>query len=454
MSTSSSIRAAARGSSLVAAAALVSMAAVASGCRPAQTATAATPPAAAQTPEEKRAAIEKWMGREVAPVGMQTVELLDGLATGEIESRTPLKPECVKNDAGGTGCSFQASLATDEAGLESTVVCTVSTELHPFGLVLGGALQGAGLDEAPTLQTRRMGEGIAATFVANTAEKKDDETLFGTAKIAALFAHGYEATCVDLRAGGRKTFERVAGHFFESLKFKDNPGRPVVFAFGYQVRVGERTSGLRYNVISRRQDGEAGFVETSTHAWVETDGKTWSVRDGAQVVERDPRGGVEKMQNLYWRDGKGPMVLSAKASEDRKFRLKLDAGDKSTGIESTPKAPLNTELWAAPELLRVATGSSRSYRYAFLDVLDSDPSFHYLTLTRSAPGVLLEDQEALAGPGHAAQASDSKDELHVDARGLVTKEVSTDSVSELIYTWGTLPTPLAGHAKAKVGHGR
>ena len=428
--------------------ALVSLSALAAGCR-APAAQPLTPAAATQTPEERRAAVEKWMSREIAPVAMQRVELLDGLASGEIESRDGLKPECTTNDAGGSACSFQAMLDRDDKGLESTVVCTVSTELHPFGLVLGGALQGAALDEPPALQAKHVGEGIAASFVANTTEQKSDETLFGTAKIAALFAHGYEATCLDMRAGGRKTFERVAGHFFDSLKFKDKPKQPAVFAFGYQVRVGDRTSGLRYNVIARRDDDEAGFVETSTHVWVTTDGKTWSVRDSAQVVERGPKGAVEKMQNLYWLDGKGPMVLSAKASEDRKFRLKLESSEKSTGLESTPKAPLNTELWAAPELRRVAAGSAHSYRYAFLDVLDADPSFHYLTLTRTAPGVLLEDQEALTAPGHAAQPSDSKDELHVDDRGLVTKEVSTDSVSELIYTWGALPAPLAGHSKAR-----
>jgi hypothetical protein len=83
-----------------------------------------------------------------------------------------------------------------------------------------------------------------------------------------------------------------------------------------------------------------------------------------------------------------------------------------------------------------------------------------VTLTRSAPGVLLEDDEGTGGAAakKAAAGTDppTKDELHVDARGLVTKEVSTHYISEVLYTWGELPHAGSApkHDGAKIGRGQ
>jgi hypothetical protein len=403
---------------------------------------------------ERAALVEKWRARELVAVPMKPVNVLGGLATGEIESLVDLKPECKGTNANGDLCNFKIDLGKDSDGDPADVVCSVTTDLPAYGVVLKNFLEKSGLDETPIIETKAVGEGLAVSFVANASREVDTKTSYGTAKMAALLAHGYFTLCLDDSAGLRATFARVTGHLFETLKFKDNPKGAAVFAYGYTERAGDRTAGFRFGAVVKRTDPEPGWVESNSHFFLETDGKSWQVKDAIQLVERDPKGTIEKLVELVWLDGKGPFTLSAKPSEDKKFRLKLEAGNQTNGLESTPKAPLNTELWAAPELLKVASGSSPSYRYAFLDVIDSDPAFHYITLTRTAPGVLLEDQEAAGGKKPApTQAGASKDELQIDARGLVKKEVATQTTAELVHTWGDLPALLGGKGgKGKSGH--
>jgi hypothetical protein len=399
-----------------------------------------------ESPTERTAKIKRWFSREIDPVATRHVALFDGFASGEIESRTEIRPECTNTEAG-MACTVVSDLGPDKDDPEvsSNIVCTVGTTARAFGPVLKAtALSNAQLDETPVLDVKTIGEGLAATFVANTTEQQGDNVLVGTAKFAALYAHGYMVACFDKRAGGRKTFDRITNHFFESLKFKSTV---TVFASGYQVRMGDRTSGIRFSSIAKRPGDDTGFVEQTSYFHLDTDGKTWSMKDLIVVAERDGHGAIEKMEYLFWNEGEGPALLSAKPSEDKKFRLKFELGDKSNGLESTPKAPLNTELWAAPELARVSSGSAPTYRYAFLDLIDSDPAFRYLTITRSAPRVLSEvqDEAPAAGAKHASPSpASTKDELQVDARGLVTKEVSSQSVTELVHTWGNLPALLSG----------
>jgi hypothetical protein len=417
-----------------------------------RTPTAQTPAVKAhETEAEKAAKVDKWFAREIAPVGKKHFELFEGQVSGDIESLSDIKPDCTNKDGIGT-CTVVADLGKD-ADDENSVACNIVGATAAFGPVLEDTLlQGVDLEEAPTFQVRPIGEGLAATFVANTSQQEDDAVVLGTAKFAALYAHGYTVTCFETRAGGRKTFDRITTDFFQSLKLKSTV---TVFAYGYQTRVGDQANGLRYAAIGKRPGDDAGYVESTIGFHLQSDGKTWSIRDLLSITQRDAKGKVENMESYIWADGKGPLKLSAKPSEDKRFRLKFEVGDKSSGIESTPKAPLNTELWAASELLRVSTGKAKSYRYAYLDLLDSDPAFHYVKITRADAGVLYEAEESLAPPksSDAAGEEPSRDELSVDARGLVTKEVSSDLVSELVYTWGDLPSAVtkgkATGAKAK-----
>lgn len=419
-------------------------------------AVAVAPAAPEKTLAEKLEQLRSWRAREQAAVVVKPLALFDGLAAGEIESLVDPKPNCKKSNLGGDICSFELDLGKSSDGDPVTIDCSATTDLEAYGTMLNGFLGERQLEEIPSLETKAVSEGLSVGFVTESSHRNDEATEYTTTKVRSLFAHGYMVTCFNQNPGFRQTFTRVTQHLFETLKFKDNPKAPTIFALSYQERAGDRTSGFRVVDVAKRNDSNPGFFESNIHFLSFTDGKTWRVLDVVRTIDRDTNGQLEKMNSYIWQDGKGPLKLMAKPGEDKKLRLKIEAGEKAVSVESTPKAPLTSELWIAPELVKVNTGKSQSYRYAFLDILDSDPAFHYITLTRTAPGVVLEYQEPLVEQGKKANPGDegtSKDELHVDARGIVTKEVSTDSVSELLQTWGDLP-PILTAAKAQAGSGK
>jgi hypothetical protein len=381
------------------------------------------------------AKIKAMLSAESQPAPMKKVALLDGLASAEVESNATPRPECEQTDGGDRTCAFQMDLGKDTADSEVSMSCNVTTAFMPFGPLVHVVMDKYSLGELPAITTKAVGEGVATSFVVDAMREDQQHVLIATLKVATFYSKGYVARCVDINAGNREAFARVTNHFFETLKLAPNPRHQTLFTAGYTVRVGETTNGFRVSMITKQGDG---FSEQGTEFRIHTDGKTLNVSDVAHVVDRNEKGGVEKMQYLVWSDGQGPAVLSARPSEDKKFRLKFEAGQMTNGLESTLKAPLNTELWAAAELRDVAGGSAPSYRYAFVDLIDRDPSFNYVTLTRASQGVLLEDVEETSNKDKKAKGS-TKDELHIDARGLVTKEVSSASVTELVSTWGELP---------------
>jgi hypothetical protein len=397
--------------------------------------------------EDAAARITKMMARENGPFSKHKIELLEGLATGEIEAREAPRPECQKDEDGFRVCSIGVDLGKDADGDPNSIGCAVTTKLGAFGPTIKALLREGDLEETPTVEVKPLGEGIVAVFVASFSHKSETGVAIGTLKVATLYAHGYMTTCFDAQTGGKKTFPRIVEAFFQSLKFKDWPAQPTMFAHGYRERTGERTTGFRYRAVAR--DAEH-FVEMATAFSLNTDGKTWNVADfGAETI-RDKSGAVESIRELYWADGKGPAVLSAKPSEGGKFRIKFEAGTKSDALEATPAVALSSELWSAPELAKLSSGTLPKYRYASLDLRDGDPAFRYVSLSRTKPGVLLEEPET-AKRGKSAPESDpqTRNTLEVDARGIVTKQVSANSVFELVYTWGQLPSVPARGSSAK-----
>ena len=179
--------------------------------------------------------------------------------------------------------------------------------------------------------------------------------------------------------------------------------------------------------------------------------------DGQQPARHAGRGGNVDLYRHAISGGNGQThaVLTAKPAEDRKFRLKVERGDKSDALESTPKAPLTTELWSASEFAKVARGARPSYRYAILGLDDTgEPEFKYLSITRSSADVLLEEEES-AKKNDKDLAGALKDELHVSSDGSVAKEVGTDSVSQRLFAWGKLPdAERRGAARYVEGAGR
>lgn len=409
-----------------------------------------TPAATSHDAKDVQARLEKMMARENGPFQKHKLELLDGLAAGEIEAQSAPKPEC-KKEEGLPSCTFSVELGKDEDGDAHNIICSTSLRFDAFGPTVKGLIDDGQLLETPRVEVKTAGEGIGVAFVANFSREADNSVSVGTMKVATFYAHGFMAECFDKGAGGRKTFGRIVDAYFQSLKFKEAPGRKVAFAFGYKERSGDRTTGLRFGYLAT-DPGSGATTQSEVAFSLTTDGKTWSVFDAGAEVVRDKDDAVESMRQLLWADGKGPLALSAKPGEDGKYRLKLEAGPRTNALESTPKAPFTTELWSAAELAKVANGGATSYRYATLGVNDDDPAFRYVTLTRAKPGVLLEEVEAGKRTKALADgAPQPKDEMTVDAKGLVTKRVSTDSVLELVHSWGQMPSFAARKGAPKDG---
>ena len=59
------------------------------------------------TPEERAAKLEQLLGRENAPAPMHKLDMLEGLAKGEIESTTPPHVEC-KTEGSERSCYVEA----------------------------------------------------------------------------------------------------------------------------------------------------------------------------------------------------------------------------------------------------------------------------------------------------------------------------------------------------------
>jgi hypothetical protein len=239
--------------------------------------------------------VAQLMARENGPFKKHHVALFGGLVSGDYESTGPAAPECTKDADEDQSCGFRLGMGEDEDGEPFDIVCLVDTTPRgPFGTVVAHRLDGMGLAEPPKVAVRRVGEGIAVEWTANTqGQNEQGGTLVGTTKVATLYSQGYSATCSDARAGGRATFRRVVGDFFASLRFAPNPMRPTHAALGYDVRRGDQSSGFRYGLVEKRGDGKPGTAEVHFSYAMESDGKTWKSIDSNLVVLRDAAGKVE-----------------------------------------------------------------------------------------------------------------------------------------------------------------
>jgi hypothetical protein len=189
---------------------------------------------------------------------------------------------------------------------------------------------------------------------------------------------------------------------------------------------------------------EPGIVEYAVFFHLAADEKNWQTLDIAHAVVRDDQGRLAKYGVLHWPHGQGPLSLIAKPTESGKFRVKRVLGHSSDAIELTPKAALSTELWSAPELRKLAKGELESFDYGFpaLDG-DRDPSFAYSVFSPSGPGVVDEKAVTHAKMNKDAASTGNSHELHIDERGIVTKQVDATLLTELIVSSGALPELLS-----------
>ena len=334
-------------------------------------------------------------------------------------------------------------MGQDSDGNPVELACAATKVPQPFGTVVKKALvlgeHQLGLHETPTLAVDQLGNGVAVSFVANAGLKTQESLVVGTLKLSALYLPGVTISCVNHTAGGRATFQRLVAGLWKSLKLRQDKAAPAVFALGQRWRRGDRTIGFSFDSI-RRKKKDGSFAELHTVFYLRSNEKSWEVFDSVRIVERSNSGIISKYTRLIWPNGRGPLELIAKPSEGGKLRIKSKVGAASDAIELTPQVPLGTELWEAAALRRVATGAESQHGYSMPSVDDDDPSLNYVTLTQARDGVVQESIRRHGKTGENTAAADPDDQLFIDGRGLVKKQVGAEVVIELIHTWGSLPT--------------
>jgi hypothetical protein len=391
-----------------------------------------------ESPAQVQARLERYRTWEPAPLGEHALSFADGAITAKGLSATPPKVEC-KNVEDHQRCGLTFDLGKDQEDTPHSIECAV--ELMPvplpFGVMLHQALGKAVLTEAPVATVSWVGEGLLASVSAELKVEDEQQVVVGTGKMAVHYAPGRTTVCFDNGSGARAAFRDATAKLFGSMTSKSDPN--VVSETAYVIRHGDAPAGFQYYVVRKSDDG--GFVETKNDFALSSTEQAWHVSDRLVAVTRDGKGSVESFRSSHWNEGqKDGVSLSAKPSEGGKYRLKLEYGTKSEALEITPKASISTEAWEAAGLLRVANGAQPQHRYALLYVNeDGEPALAYSKLTRARAGVVNEEverPETKKSKGHEIE----KNELVVNARGQVEKQVSSDSVAVVIHSSGNHPS--------------
>ncbi len=385
------------------------------------------------TNQEKLARLRAW---EATSLQRFDLELPDGILVGEVEAAAPPRVECHDN-AGIHICSIALRLEADDDD-DHIIECAATWGPPiPFGFSTDLVMRKLRLEELPRFEADwRDGSqpALVTTFSANGRHETDEATIVGTVKTAARYVPGHTLFCAETSSGGEETFARVVDGLFRTVQVK-NLGSGLLIQNVTRERRGDTTSGFRFDYVVETDDG---YAELSTRFHLITTDKGWDARDSTKTVARDRTGGVVSLRQVHSGDAKVLGVLTAKAAESGKLRLKFEHHGKSDAIELTPQAALSTEVWESPALLRVSKGRMPKHKYAFLAVAeDGDPTLGYSKFTRLNDGLVQEEVEF---PGARRQAARSeKNELTIDPQGFVSKQVSSDSVEERLHHSGNMP---------------
>ncbi|NOU31819.1 MAG: hypothetical protein HOO96_28280 [Polyangiaceae bacterium] len=405
---------------------------------PAPVATVAKP--AAVDPAVQAARVKRMREWEAPAMKTFHVEMPEGILALDVEGTAAPKVECAQQKSGSPLCSFTVELGKDAEGDAHSITCSAhwGDLALPFGIMVHESLGKFALEETPRVAVSWNGGtegGLVATFYAAAGLSSEQTYLVANAKLAVRYTPGHTLFCGDIMGGGEKTFGRVVQKVFETAKVKGQNDR-VVSQIAYRSRRGDAVTGFTYGHIRKDDDG---FVEALTHTSLEADDKNWDLRDFTNWVSRDADGSVSMHRKGYFEGVKAVAIVTAKPSEGGRLRVKIDRDGKTDAVELTPLAPLGTELWEAPSLLRVGAGTLPSHRYAFPAIADDgEPTLRYSELSRIKDGV-VEERIATHGAKSKTTETSQRNELTLDAQGSVSKQVSSDSVIERLYLFGGPP---------------
>jgi hypothetical protein len=412
---------------------------------------AAPPPKAPEAPKfdpAENAAIEARMrGWEPGSLMTHEVRLPNGMASMTTESATPPRVACERGDDGDEHCTVNLDLGVDPDQDKHEIECAFFAyqDPLPFGVMVSRMAEGWTLQEMPKLDIGATSSGaLFSRFEAPVTKDTEEHHYIGTLMTAARYAPGSLVLCSSTQAGGSAAFRRIVGKLFDSVQMKADES--TVFQRVVRARKGDQVVGFRFDLVRKNDEG---FVETGTSFFLTASEESWRTNDVNHHIDRDLRGAVESYRTAFLR-GKGASgVLTGKPGEGGRFRLKLEAGGHTNAIELTPEVPVSTELWEAGALKKVARGAQPKHKYAFLSVgADGDPSFSYSSLTRVSEDTLTETIDPHGKPKKSGAPKQSN-ELHINAAGVVTKQVSADTIYEQLHLSGNLPQVKASKGAPK-----
>ncbi len=383
--------------------------------------------------QEKARQLRSW---EATKLKRFDLELPNGLMGASVEAAAPPQVQCEETETM-RSCTILLPIGETDEGSPRVLECAAmwTPVPPPFGNLTEEAIGAMKLSEIPQFEAEWL-EGaqpaLVARFAADTSLATDEGIGIGTIKVAARFVPGHVLFCGERNAGGKETFTRVVDGLFESVRLEE-VGSRLVLQSVRRHRTGDAHSGFEVNYVYETDEG--GHSEVSTNFQLNTTEQKWGVSDQIRVVARDRKGAVESLRELFFSNREMNGVLTAKRTETGKLRLKLERDGTSDALELTPKAPLSTELWESPALLRVSSGRAAKHKYAFLSVdRDGEPTLGYSKFARLSGNVVQEEVEV---PGR--KNAQEKNELTVDEGGFVLKQVSSGSVTERLHHSGKLP---------------
>lgn len=386
---------------------------------------------ASDTELTAREKVARMMAREQGPYGKHELSLFDGRIEGRAESTTKPRIECENEDDQQT-CTVTLDMGTSETGKPSAIVCVVSTGLQPFGQQIHHVAREPKALAQPTFDAREEPYGLSGHFAVDALVEEEGQPTLMSLKLSTLYSHAQTFTCLDLQPGGKETFKRVVGDLFASLTFEDPAGYTQKHSLGYVKRQGNEAKGFRFVQVGQVDDET---VQTSLYFTLEQSKEQWQTLDRDVFTLRDRGGDLSKYQARHWMHSLGPVVITAKPSEGGKLRIKVENGNKSNALEMTPRADISTEERMAPELMALARRRGKTTRYGIpgLDE-DGDPTLFYSVLEHHEPGIVHE--RVVSHADFNKKTDEAPSELHVDAYGVVTRQVDADHIIELVHREG------------------
>lgn len=399
-----------------------------------------TPEVVAPDPAALAATRDRQRTWESGALPKQRAESPNKNMSFEAESSTQPKVEC-SQESGHEVCSFEVHVGKSDSGTDRQIDCATVWHNEPLqlGAFIHKVLGKCVLDESPELTVRKSADdSLAARFKANCSHDEDGTRYFGTAKVAINYRPGMTTICGDIGPGAIKTFDRITSQIFDSTKTRTP--EDFLYQSSSRGRRGDTVNAFSYSYVHKTEDG---FAEHHTHFYLHDEEKSWNTFETSLSIERSTDGDVETYARQYVKNGDTLASLSAKPSENGRFRLKAERSGHSDSLEITPQAPLSSETWEAPSLRRVANSSNASHRYSFVELSDDgDPTLGYSKLTRGGENVVLEEFES-SGKRKKTDEPKEKNEITVDAGGFSIKQVSAHSVTERLGSTGALPPASA-----------